>query len=146
MKSDTDKSNKPKRPRLQGKRRTPTLGPKPDRDGCHGIKSEPPNDTLHYDFVNYSVTDLEPSSADLTTPATTPYSSSSNDFPPNAIRTASIQDTTITASLREPSHSPAYIDTLHQINPRLLPQLTVLPVQDRAICSSSSRISSSTPR
>jgi hypothetical protein len=57
VKSETDKP-KPKRPRLQGKRRAPALGPKPDRDGCHGIKSEPPNDTLHYDFVNYSVTDL----------------------------------------------------------------------------------------
>jgi len=145
VKSDTDKP-KPKRPRLQGKRRTPTLSPKPDRDGCHGIKSEPPNDTLHYDFVNYSVTDLEPSSADLTTPATTPCSSSGNDFPPNATRTASIQDATTAASLRKPSHSPAYVDTLHQIDPRLLPQPTVPPVQDGAICSSSSRISSSASR
>lgn len=141
VKSDTDKP-KPKRPRLQGKRHTPTLCPKPDRDGCHGIKPELPNDTLHYDFVNYSVTDLEPSSADLTTPATTPSttpcSSSGDDFPPNATGTA--------ASLREPSHSPAYVDTLHQIDPRLVPQPTVLPVQDEAICSSSSRTSSSAQR
>jgi hypothetical protein len=129
VKSDTDKP-KPKRPRLQGKRHTPTLDPKPDRDGCHGIKSEPPNDTLHYDYVNYSVTDLEPSSTDLTTPATTPCSSSGDDFPPNATGTASIQDAATVASLREPSHPPVYIDTLHQIDPRLLPQPTVPPVQD----------------
>ncbi|KAI1293100.1 hypothetical protein F5Y03DRAFT_402698 [Xylaria venustula] len=129
VKSDTDQP-KPKRPRLQGKRHTPTLSPKPDRDGCHGIKAEPPNDTPHYDFVNYSVTDLEPSSADLTTPATTPCSSSGDDFLPNATETASIQDNATAASLREPSHSPAYVDTLHQIDPRLLPQPTVPPVQD----------------
>lgn len=143
VKSDVDKP-KPKRPRLQSKRQTPTIGPKPDRDGCHGIKLEPPNDTLH--FVNYSVTDLEPSSTDLTTPATTPCSSSGDDFPPNATGTASIQDATTAASLREPSHPPAYVDTLHQIDPRLLPRPIVPPVQDGAICSSPSRTSSSAPR
>ncbi|KUJ06237.1 uncharacterized protein LY89DRAFT_744028 [Mollisia scopiformis] len=143
VKSDVDKP-KPKRPRLQSKRQTPTISPKPDRDGCHGIKSEPPNDTLH--FVIYSVTDLEPSSTDLTTPATTPCSSSGDDFPPNATGTASIQDATTAASLREPSHPPAYVDTLHQIHPRLLPRPIVPPVQGGAICSSPSRTSSSAPR
>lgn len=68
----------------------PTLGPKPGLDGCHGIKPEPLNDTLYYDFVNYSATDLESSSADLTTLATTPYSSSGDDFLPNATGTVSI--------------------------------------------------------
>jgi hypothetical protein len=133
VKSDTDEP-KPKRRRLQGKRRIPTLGPKPDQDGCHGIKSEPPNDTPHYNFVNYSVTDLEPSSVDLTTPATTPCSSAGNDFPPNTTGTASIQN------------APVCIDTFDQIDPRLLPQSTVSPVQDGVIRSSSSRTSSSAPR
>jgi hypothetical protein len=100
---------------------------------------------LHYDFVNYSVTDLEPSSADLTTPATTPCSSSGDDLPPNATGTASIQDATTAASLREPSHPLASVDTLHQIDPRLLARLTVPPVQDGAICSSPSRTSRSAP-
>ncbi|KAI0425914.1 hypothetical protein F5Y09DRAFT_351796 [Xylaria sp. FL1042] len=94
VKSDADEP-KPKRPRLQGKRHTSTLGPKPDQNRCHGIKPEPPNDTLYYDFVNYLVTDLELSSTDLTTPATTPCLSSGDDFSLNA--TGRISDSDLEA-------------------------------------------------
>jgi hypothetical protein len=56
--------NKPKRPRLQGKRDAITLGFIPDLDGCHEVESELSNDRLHDALVNHSVTDL-------TIPATT---------------------------------------------------------------------------
>jgi hypothetical protein len=100
---------------------------------------------LHYNFVNYAVTDLEPSSADLTTPTTTPCSSSGDDFPPNMTDTASVQDAITAVSRREPSHPPAHVDTLYQIDPRLLSQPTVPPAQDGATCSSLSHTSSSAP-
>ncbi|KAF4627297.1 hypothetical protein G7Y89_g10855 [Cudoniella acicularis] len=108
VKSDADKP-KPKRSRLKGKRYSPALGSKLNRDGCYGIKLEPLNDTLYHDFMNYSVMDLEPSSTDLTTPATTPCSSSCDDLPSNVTGTTSIQDAITAASLREPSHPPAAI-------------------------------------
>ena len=95
--------------------------------------------------MNYSITDLESSNTDLTTLATILYSSSGNDFPLNITGIVSIQDTTTIVSLYKSSYLFAYINTLYQINPRLLFQLTILPVQNKTIYSSSSHTSSSIP-
>lgn len=95
--------------------------------------------------MNYSVTDIEPSSTDLITSATTACTSSGGKVPLNATPTTSIQDAATEARIREPSNPPAYIVTLDKIDPRLLPQQTVSPVQDGAICSSTSPISITAP-
>lgn len=113
VKSDTDR---PKRPRLQGKRY---------------IKSEPLSGTFNYDFINHSAADLDSSSSDTTKSPTTASTRSSCETTRYSSPASSIEY----SSAYGRSSPPVCID------PQLLPQPNVPLIRDESLCSSVSSIS-----